>query len=207
VTDRPTDRPVRPVLTLASQSAARAAVLRGAGVPFVQTSAGVDEEAAKLSLRAEGATPRRQADLLAEMKATRASMGRGGLVLGADQVLDLDGVAFDKPADMSEARSHLQALRGRTHVLQTALVACVEGAPVWRHVATPRLHMRAFSDAFLDSYLESEGEGLLSSVGAYKLEGRGAQLFERIEGDYFSILGLPLLPLLAWLRERGDLPA
>jgi septum formation protein len=194
-------------LTLASKSAARAAVLRGAGLTFEQASPGVDEETIKAALRAEGATPARQAELLAETKAMKVSVQRPGVVLGADQMLDLDGEGLDKPASMAEAREQLLRLRGKTHVLQTALVACVEGAPVWRHIDKPKLRMRNFSDSFLDAYLDQAGDAVLSTVGAYQLEGRGAQLFDRIEGDYFSILGLPLLPLLGWLRDRGTLTA
>ncbi len=194
-------------ITLASKSAARAAVLRGAGLIFDQASPGVDEDMIKTALRGEGATPGRQAELLAETKAIKVSIQRGGVVLGADQMLDLDGEGLDKPGSMAEAREHLLRLRGKTHVLQTALVACVEGAPVWRHIEKPKLRMRNFSDAFLDAYLEQAGESILSSVGAYQLESRGSQLFDRIEGDYFSILGLPLLPLLGWLRDRGTLQA
>ncbi len=190
-------------LILASKSAARASVLRGAGLQFEQVVAGVDEDAIKSGLRAEGAAPMKQAELLAETKAMKVSRGRPDIVLGADQMLDLDGEAFDKPADRAAARAQLNRLKGRTHVLQTALVACIEGAPVWRHVAQPKLTMRDFSDAFLDAYLETEGEALLRTVGGYRLEGRGAQLFTSIEGDFFSILGLPLLPLLAWLRDRN----
>jgi septum formation protein len=193
-------------LVLASGSASRADILRGAGLSFIQVKPGVDEESIRATMRAEGETPLRQAEVLAETKAMKVSAQRHGVVLGADQMLDLDGVGFDKPVTVAEAREHLLRLRGKTHRLQTALVACVEGAPVWRHIAQPRLAMRAFSDAFLDSYLESVGLDVLETVGAYKLEGRGVQLFDRIEGDYFSILGLPLLPLLQWLRDRGTLP-
>lgn len=194
-------------LILASRSSARAAVLRGAGLDFILITAGVDEEAIKASLRTEGAPPSRQADLLAETKAMKVSISNPGVVLGADQMLDLDGEGFDKPASREEAREQLKRLRGKTHVLQTALVACVEGAPVWRHLSQPRLRMRNFSDHFLDSYLDAIGEHALASVGAYQIEGRGAQLFDRIDGDYFSILGLPLLPLLQWLRDRGTVPS
>lgn len=192
-------------LVLASKSAARAAVLKGAGLTFEQITAGVDEESIKASLRAEGAPPSRQADLLAETKATRVSISHNGVILGADQMLDLDGEGFDKPANRQEAREQLKRLRGKTHILQTALVACVEGAAVWRHLSQPRLRMRNFSDQFLDDYLDSIGPSAFDSVGAYQIEGRGAQLFDRIDGDYFSILGLPLLPLLQWLRDRGTI--
>jgi len=194
-------------LVLASKSASRAAVLRGAGLVFEQITAGVDEESIKASLRVEGASCARQADILAETKALKVSISHPGVILGADQMLDLEGEAFDKPADRGEAREHLKKLRGKTHILQTAIVACVEGAPVWRHLAQPRLRMRNFSDAFLESYLDQTLPDILTSVGGYQLEGRGSQLFERIEGDYFSILGLPLLPLLQWLRDRGSIPA
>lgn len=192
-----------PGLILASKSAARAGILRGAGLSFEQVAAGVDEDSIKAGLRAEGASPLKQAELLAETKALKASRARPEIVLGADQMLDLEGEGFDKPPSLDAAREQLLRLRGRTHILQTALVACIEGAPVWRHVAQPRLTMRAFSDAFLDNYIEQEADTLLDTVGGYRLEGRGAQLFERIEGDFFSILGLPLLPLLTWLRDRN----
>lgn len=194
-------------LVLASKSATRAAMLKGAGLTFEQITAGVDEESIKASLRAEGASPSRQADLLAETKAVRVSISNAGVVLGADQMLDLDGEGFDKPTNREEASAQLKRLRGKTHVLQTALVACVDGAPVWRHLSQPRLRMRNFSDRFLEAYLDAIGSDALDSVGAYQIEGRGAQLFDRIEGDYFSILGLPLLPLLQWLRDRGTIPS
>ncbi len=192
-------------LVLASKSAARASVLKAAGIPFEQITAHVDEESIRLALRTEGASCAKQADLLAETKAMKVSANHHGIVLGADQMLDLDGEGFDKPTSRAEARSHLQKLRGKTHILQTALVACIEGSPVWRHLAQPRLRMRNFSDAFLDSYLDAIGDDALHSVGAYQIEGRGSLLFDRIDGDHFSILGLPLLPLAQWLRDRGVL--
>lgn len=188
---------------LASKSRSRAAVLAGAGVPFIQIGSGVDEEALKEALRAEGAGCAHQADLLAETKAVKVSLSHPGIVLGCDQMLDLEGEGLDKVDTREAAREVLVRLRGRTHVLQSAIVACIGGAPVWRFLAQPRLRMRAFSDAFLEDYLDALGPAAFESVGCYQLEGRGAQLFERIEGDYFSILGLPLLPLLQWLRERG----
>lgn len=195
-------------LALASKSAIRAQVLRAAGLDFIQVSAGVDEDAVKASLRAEGTSPRNQADALAELKAIRgcAHAPPDAFVIGADQMLALGDQVFDKPADRDEARANLLALRGKTHSLLCACVVARNGAPIWRTVTEPRLTMRAFSDAFLDEYLALEGDALLSSVGAYQLEGRGAQLFSRIDGDYFSILGVPLLPLLAFLREHRIAP-
>jgi septum formation protein len=197
--------PVTPMtrVILASTSRARAALLAGAGIDAEAFAPGVDEAALKAGLGAEGASPRDIADALAEAKAVKVSRRRGGLVIGADMTLDLDGALYDKPASLAEARTHLLAFRGRTHSLHSAVVIAEEGAPVWRHVSSARLTLRAFSDAFLDAYIAGEGEALLTAVGCYRLEGLGAQLFERIEGDYFSILGLPLLPVLAYLRERG----
>lgn len=192
-------------LVLASKSAARQSVLKAAGIPFEVITAHVDEESIRDSLRTEGASCAVQADLLAETKAMKVSANHRGIVLGADQMLDLDGRGFDKPASRDEARDQLLQLRGKTHILQTALVACIDGAPVWRHLAQPRLRMRNFSEAFLDRYLDQVGDAALQSVGAYQIEGRGALLFDRIDGDHFSILGLPLLPLAQWLRDRGIL--
>lgn len=194
-------------IVLASKSASRAAVLKAAGLTFTQVSPGVDEDAIKAGLRAEGASIAKQADLLAETKALRVSASHPGVVLGCDQMLDVDGEAFDKVSTREEARDVLKRLRGRTHVLQSAIVACVEGAPVWRHLSQPRLRMRTFSDQFLETYLDAIGERAFESVGCYQVEGRGAQLFERIEGDHFSILGMPLLPLMQWLRDRGTIPS
>lgn len=188
---------------LASGSAARRRMLEQAGLTFEVDRPRVDEEAVKLGLRAEGLKPRDQADALAEVKALSISNRRGGFVLGADQMLAIEGDTLDKPKDMAEARQHLQRLRGREHHLICAAVVARDGAVIWRHIDTPRLRMRNFSDAFLDAYLDQAGEEVLTSVGAYQLEGLGAQLFERVEGDYFSVLGLPLLPLLGFLREHA----
>jgi septum formation protein len=193
-------------LILASGSAARRCMLEAAGVAFEVDAPRVDEEAAKASLRAEGATPRDQAVALAELKALSVSTRRDAFVIGADQMLALEGEAFDKPKSADEAREHLLRLRGRTHELITAAVVAQGDTVIWRHVDTPRLTMRSFSDAFLTDYLDRAGEEVLMSVGAYQLEGLGAQLFERVEGDYFSILGLQLMPLLAFLREQGAAP-
>ena len=192
-------------VTLASKSATRAAILRGAGVDFEVVASGIDEEAVKPALLDGGGTPRSVAAELATLKAVAVSRTRPGLVIGADQTLDLDGALYDKAADMSEARERLLSLRGRTHRLHAAVVVARDGATVWRLTDTASLTMRAFSQGFLDGYLARVGESVLSSVGGYQIEGAGAQLFEAIDGDYFSILGLPLIPLLGVLRREGAL--
>lgn len=193
-------------VTLASGSASRRALLAAAGVNAEAVAPNVDEESFRAALRAEGTPVRDQAMGLAELKALRVSAGRPGLVIGGDQMLALGDTAFDKPKDMAEARSHLERLSGQSHTLETAIVICEDGRPVWRHLARPKLTMRPLTPAFIDGYLDACGDQLLSTVGAYQLEGLGAQLFSRIEGDYFSILGLPLLPLLDYLRIRKVLP-
>lgn len=192
---------------LASKSAARRAVLDGAGVAYEATVAGVDEEAVKDSLLAEGHGPRDIADALAELKAIRVSRARSGFVIGADQTLDLDGKLYDKAESVDQARERLTLLRGRTHRLHSAVVVAKDGGPIWRELVTCTLTMRDFSDDFLEAYLESEGPAALGSVGCYRLEGPGAQLFSKIEGDYFAILGLPLMGLLDLLRQHRELPA
>lgn len=193
-------------LVLASASPARAAMLRAAGLAIEVAPARVDEDAVKAAMRAEGAPARDQADMLAELKAQRIGPRHPDrLTLGADQVLVADDQVFDKPADMAEARAQLLQLRGRSHQLLSAAVICQGGQPVWRHVGTARLTMRPFTEAFLDGYLARCGEEVLGSVGGYQLEGPGAQLFARVEGDWFSVLGLPLLEILGFLRARGVL--
>lgn len=193
---------MREPLILASASAARAMVLTQAGLAFTVLRPSVDEEALKLSLRAEGFAPRDQADALAEAKALSVSRRTPGFVIGADQMLALGDDVFDKPPNRAAAASHLRMLRGKAHTLLSAIVIAKEGAVIWRHMETPKLTMRSFSDAFLEAYLDAIGESACASVGAYQIEGLGAQLFARIEGDYFSILGLPLLPLLTFLRDH-----
>jgi len=193
------------VITLASQSASRAAILKGAGIAFEAVSPGVDEGAAKAALTAERATPREVADALAELKAAKVSKVRPGLVIGADQTLELEGVLYDKAANLAEARERLLAFRGRRHRLHAAVVVALDGEAIWREVDTTTLTMRPFSDAFLDQYLDRNAEAALASVGCYQLEGEGAQLFERVDGDYFSILGLPLFGLMDLLRRHGEL--
>jgi septum formation protein len=190
---------------LASKSAARRAVLTGAGVPFDVAVAGVDEDAVKASLLAEGASPRDVADALAELKAIRVSRARDGFVVGSDQTLEFDGKLYDKAGDLAAARERLKLLRGKPHKLHSAVVVAKDGAPIWRDLSTATLTMREFSDDFLEAYLATEGAEALGSVGCYRLEGPGAQLFSAIEGDYFAILGLPLLGLLDFLRQHGAL--
>jgi septum formation protein len=191
-------------LILASASPARAALLQGAGVAIEVMPARIDEDAVKASFEAEGAGPRDLADALAAMKAQRVSARLpGALVLGADQVLDCDGRRFDKPRDAAEARAQLLELRGRPHRLHSAAAVARDGAVIWRHVGLARLTMRPFTDAFLDRYVAAEGERLTQSV--YRLEGPGAQLFSQVQGDYFTVLGLPLLELLGFLRAQKAL--
>ncbi len=193
-------------VTLASGSASRRAVLAAAGVDAEAVPPNVDEDSYRTAMRADGVPVRDQAMQLAEMKAVRVSQSQPGLVIGGDQMLALGDEAFDKPRDLAEAKSHLTRLSGKAHTLETAIVVCEEGRPVWRHLARPKLTMRPLSPEFIEDYTARCGPALLSTVGAYQLEGLGAQLFSRIEGDYFSILGLPLLPLLDYLRIRKVLP-
>ena len=192
---------------LASTSAVRRKLLADAGVAFEAVASGVDEAAAKEGLLADGVRPREIADALAELKAVRVSARRPELTVGSDSVLELEGRLFDKAATPEEARARLLALRGRTHQLHSAVVVARAGAPIWREVGTARLTVRPFSDAFLDLYMARAGEALTTSVGAYWYEGLGVQLFERVEGDHFTVLGLPLLGLLDLLRRHGELPA
>lgn len=184
-------------------------MLADAGVPHEAMAAGVDEDSAKLALRAQGLGARDLADALAEMKAVKLSRRYpGDLVLGCDQVAsDESGAMPDKPGGREEARAQLLGLRGRTHRLTSAAVICAGGAPVWRHVDVAKLAMRDFSDRFLESYLDAEWPAIAGCVGGYRIEGPGAQLFNRVEGSHFTILGLPLLPLLDYLRVRGVLIA
>ncbi len=191
-------------LILASGSATRARLLRAAGLDPVIDPARIDEDEIKLACRAEGFRVEEVAEALAETKARRIAHRHGGqdFILGADQMLDLEGDWLDKPADIAAARAQLLRLRGRTHRLVSCAVLFRGTQRVWHHVASASLSVRPFTEAFLDGYLEQVGEAALSSVGAYQLEGPGVQLFSRIEGDYFTILGLPLLPLLDFLRTH-----
>ena len=197
------------MIILASQSASRKAMLAAAGVAFTAEAAGVDEESVKAAMIADGTDGRRLADALAEMKAVKVSRRHPtALVLGCDSTVAAeDGTLIDKAESREDSRAQLQGLRGTTHRLTSAAVVALGGEPIWRHVDTAKLTMRPFSDAFLDSYLDSEWPAIGGCVGGYRLEGLGAQLFSRIDGDHFTILGLPLLPLLDWLRVRGELAA
>lgn len=191
-------------LVLASASTVRARLLRDAGVSFEIHPAGIDEGEVKASLLTKKLDAAAIADALAELKAVRvSSVYPEALVLGCDQTLAFEGRLIDKSADLIEARALLQQLRGKPHSLLTACVLAKGGVAVWRKLERCRLWMRLFSDAFLDEYFLAEGDKLLGSVGCYHLEGRGIQLFERVEGDYFSVLGLPLISLLAALRDHG----
>lgn len=193
-------------LLLASQSAIRAEMLRRAGLEVEAIPARVDEEAIRLSLDAEDATPRDIADTLAEMKARKLSERHPArLVLGCDQVLEQGGQVFGKPDSRDTARGQLVRLRGKTHRLLSAAVLYQDARPLWRHVGEVRLTMRHFSDMYLDDYLARNWPGIGESVGAYKLEQEGVRLMQRIEGDYFTILGLPLIELLGYLGQRGTI--
>jgi septum formation protein len=191
-------------LVLASASIVRADLLAAAGVNFRIQPAELDEGLLKQACRAERRDAVDCALALAEAKARQvaARFGRA-VVIGADQLLVCGEVWFDKPADLGQARAQLQALRGRTHELVTAVCAVQDASRLWHAVSSPRLTMRHFTDTFLDDYIPAERADILGSVGAYRLEGRGVQLFEHIEGDYFAILGLPLLELLGFLRSKG----
>ena len=198
---RPTPR-----LILASASTSRRALLAAAGLSFAVQPAPIDEAAAKRSARASGATAAEAALLLADLKARHvAQAAPDAMVIGADQILVCDGAWFDKPPDIAAAREQLRTLRGRSHELATAVVCQAGQTRVWHHIAQPHLTMRDASDAFIDAYLQAEGDDVTGTVGAYRLEGRGAHLFIRVEGEHSAVLGLPLLPLLAFLRQHGVL--
>jgi len=194
-------------IILASKSAARRAVLTGAGVAFEVSVAGVDEDAVKTAMLAEGASPRDVADALAELKAIRVSRSKPGLVIGSDQTLEFEGRLYDKVETVEAAAERLKLMRGKPHKLHSAVVVAKDGAPIWREIVSATLTMRDFSDDFLAAYLAAEGDQALGSVGCYRLEGPGAQLFSKIEGDYFAILGLPLMGLLDLFRRHGALKA
>ncbi len=194
-------------VVLASQSGSRRAMLTAAGVLFEAVSAGVDEDSAKAALLGEGLAARDMADALAELKAIKISSGDGqALVLGCDSIVALeDGTMLDKPRDRAEAATHLRRLSGKRHELVSAAVIAEGGRPVWRVVDRAKMHMRPLSEAFIERYLDLEWPEISGCVGCYRIEGPGAQLFSRIEGSHFTVLGLPLLPVLDYLRVRGAL--
>ena len=196
----------QPRLVLASASASRRALLEAAGLRFAVQPASLDESAVKQAARADGVPAHDTALLLADLKAQRvARRDPEALVIGCDQLLVCGDDWFDKPADIAEARAHLLALRGRTHELVTAVLCRRGDQRLWHHVARPRLTMRMFGEAFLDAYLAAEGTAVTGTVGAYRLEGLGVHLFDSVQGEHTAILGLPLLPLLGFLRQHGVL--
>ena len=193
-------------LVLASRSAVRRSLLEAAGIPLTVHAADIDER--RLESEVASMPPAKIAGLLAQAKASSVAKSFSGrLVLGADQILTFDGKRFAKPADRAAARAQLRALAGRTHELHAGVALVQDEATLFQYTDTARLTMRAFSEEFLDRYLDVAGDAVTESVGAYQLEGRGIQLFERIDGDYFTILGLPLLRALDFLRRHGCLMA
>ena len=196
-------------LVLASQSEGRAQMLRDAGLDFDIEPASLDEAALTLGLAAAGQTPRNIADALAEAKALKLSARRPGrLVIGCDQLLALDdGSLLAKPLDRADAEAQLMRLSGQRHRLFSAVVVAENGVPLWRHVAEAQLWMRALSADFVSAYVAEQWDRIRWTVGCYEVEGAGAQLFTRTDGDRWTIVGLPLLPLLGWLRERGEIAA
>ncbi|MDA0997129.1 MAG: Maf family nucleotide pyrophosphatase [Proteobacteria bacterium] len=195
-------------IVLASASVIRRQLLEAAGIALIVDAADLDEAAIKQREQAQGSAPVAVAEALARAKAEAvAARHPGKWVLGADQVLSIDAKIFNKPANMTEARRHLKSFRGRSHQLLSAVSLVHGGSEQWSTVASATLWVRDFSDAFLDAYLALEGENVLGSVGCYRLESRGLTLFDRIDGDYFTVLGLPMLPLLAAFRNAGILPS
>ncbi len=192
---------------MASGSAARRGLLQQAGLIFDVIPADIDESIIKNQAAQDRLSAAHAARILAEAKAKMVSQAHPDcVVIGADQILVCDDIWFDKSKNMTEARTHLQYLRGKTHALETSICVCLDGAPIWQHHETPLLTMRSFTDRFLQDYLDQEREALCTTVGAYRLEGLGIQLFDQIAGEHSAILGLPLLPLLQFLRDQNVLP-
>jgi septum formation protein len=196
-------------LVLASQSASRRAMLPAAGVRFHALAAGFAVESAKAAFAGEGLAARDMADALAELKALKVSQRDGeALVLGSDSIVALeDGTMLDKPVDRMQAADHLRRLSGKRHELVSAAVMAEQGRAIWRIVDRAKMHVRPLSEAFIETYLDAEWPAISGCVGCYRIEGPGAQLFSRIEGSQFTVLGMPLLPVLDYLRVRGVLPA
>jgi septum formation protein len=193
-------------LILASGSPIRAQLMTQAGLEFEVMRPRVDEEMVRDALLSEGASPRDLADALAEMKSLRISEKRPeALVIGCDQVLDLEGRVLAKPVSRDAALAQLLDLRGKRHSLLSAVVICEGGKPIWRHIGQVRLTVRPFSEAWLEGYLDRNWPDIAEAVGSYKLEKEGVRLFSRVDGDYFTVLGLPLLDLLSYLSLRGDI--
>lgn len=193
-------------IVLASGSAIRAQLLRQAGIEFEVSYPDVDEETMKTSLLDKGASPRDIADALAELKAMKiSSKSTGSLVLGCDQVLNFEGRLLSKPENPDQALEQLTAMRGKWHMLLSAAVICRDGEPVWRHVGQVRLRMRDSSDAYLSDYVARNWDSIRHAVGAYKLEEEGVRLFSAIDGDYFNVLGLPLMELINFLALHGTI--
>ena len=195
-------------IILASASETRAQMLRAAGLDIAVMAARVDEEAVRQSMTSEGAKPRDIADALADVKARKiANRCPDAVVIGCDQVLEFAGQAWAKAETADAARAQLQTLRGQTHLLHSAVVLYDGARPIWRHIGEVRLTMRKFSDAFLDDYLARNWDAARDSVGTYRIEEEGIRLFSRVDGDHFTVLGLPLLPVLSYLGDRGFIPA
>ena len=195
-------------LILPSSSKPRHAMLKNAGVDCDAIASMIDEEGYKQSMKAEGANAAQAAETLAEMKALRMYRQQpDGIVIAADQMLECNGIWFDKPKDRDNTRAQLLALRGKTHQLVSAAVIYKEGSRIWGTIDTAHLTMRNFTEEWLDWYLDAAGEDIFDCVGGYQLEGIGAQLFTEVRGDYFTVLGLPLLPLIGFLRDHGVLKA
>jgi len=195
-------------IILASGSEVRATLLRKAGVQVEAISPRIDEDAVKAALMSEAAAPRDIADTLAELKARKISEKMpGALVIGCDQVLDFEGSLLSKPETPEEALDQLRRMRGRRHKLLSAAVICRDGRPEWRHVGQVRLTMREASDSYLQGYVARNWDSIRHSVGAYKLEEEGVRLFTAVDGDYFTVLGMPLLELLNFLMLRGEIDA
>jgi septum formation protein len=193
-------------IILASRSAIRQTLLTNAGIPFTALPARIDEDAIKAALLAEDATPRDVADALAEFKARKiAEKHPDATVIGSDQVLEFQGQVLSKPTSKEDAANQLRMLRGKQHKLLSAVVVYSGAKPVWRYIGQVRLLMREISDDYLAAYLDRNWPGIGESVGSYKLEEEGARLFSRVEGDYFTVLGLPLLELIGFLTQKGDI--